>query len=73
LSLRQKAIELKNFRAARDNAKWKAALDKLRQVSQTSENVMPTVIEAVRAKATVGEVCDVWREIYGEYRPKEFV
>ncbi|MFZ2444752.1 MAG: methylmalonyl-CoA mutase family protein [Syntrophobacteraceae bacterium] len=69
----QKAIELKNFRAARDNAKWKAALDKLRQVSQTSENVMPAVIEAVRAKATVGEVCDVWREIYGEYRPKEFV
>jgi len=69
----QKAIELKKFRAERDNAKWKAALDKLRQVSQTGENVMPTVVEAVKAKATVGEICDVWRSIYGEYRPKEFV
>jgi len=27
----------------------------------------------VKAKATVGEVCDVWRELFGEYRPKEFV
>jgi methylmalonyl-CoA mutase N-terminal domain/subunit len=34
---------------------------------------MPYVIEAVKAKATVGEVCDVWREVFGEYRPKEFV
>jgi methylmalonyl-CoA mutase N-terminal domain/subunit len=68
-----KAIELKKFRAARDQAKWKAALDKLRAVSKTDENVMPAVIEAVKAKATLGEVCDVWREVFGEYRPKEFV
>lgn len=69
----EKTAELKKFRAARDQAKWKAALDKLRQVSQTDENVIPYVIEAVKAKATVGEVCDVWRDVYGEYRPKEFV
>jgi len=31
------------------------------------------VIAAVKAMATVGEICDVWREIFGEYRPKEFV
>ncbi|MGO9311915.1 MAG: methylmalonyl-CoA mutase [Syntrophobacteraceae bacterium] len=68
-----KAAELKKYRAERDQAKWKAALDKLREVSKTDENVMPYVIEAVKAKATVGEVCDVWRGIYGEYRPKEFV
>lgn len=68
-----KTAELKEFRAKRDNAKWKAALDKLREVSKTDENVMPYVIEAVKAKATVGEVCNVWREVYGEYRPKEFV
>jgi methylmalonyl-CoA mutase N-terminal domain/subunit len=69
----EKAKELKKFRAERDQAKWKAALDKLREVSKTDENVMPYVIEAVRAKATVGEVCDVWRDVYGQYRPKEFV
>ena len=69
----KKTVELKKYRVERDQAKWKAALDKLRQVSQTDENVIPYVIEAVKAKATVGEVCNVWREVYGEYRPKEFV
>ena len=68
-----KAVELKKFRAERDQAKWKAALDKLAAVSKTSENVMPAVIEAVKAKATVGEICNVWREIFTVYRPKEFV
>jgi methylmalonyl-CoA mutase N-terminal domain/subunit len=48
-------------------------LDRLDEVSRTDENVMPAVIEAVKARATVGEVCDVWRKIWGEYRPKEFV
>jgi methylmalonyl-CoA mutase N-terminal domain/subunit len=65
--------KLKKLRAERDQAKWKAALDRLKKVSQTDENVMPAVIEAVKAKATVGEICDVWRDIYGQYRPKEFV
>jgi methylmalonyl-CoA mutase N-terminal domain/subunit len=68
-----KTAELKKYRAERDQAKWKAALDKLSQVSRTDENVMPYVVEAVKAKATVGEICNVWREVYGEYRPKEFV
>ena len=68
-----KTAELKKYRAQRDQAKWKAALDKLSQVSKTDENVMPYVVEAVKAKATVGEICNVWREVYGEYRPKEFV
>ncbi|GLI34252.1 acyl-CoA mutase large subunit family protein [Desulforhabdus amnigena] len=65
--------KLKKLRAERDQAKWKAALDNLRKVSETDENVMPAVIEAVKAKATVGEICDVWRDIFGQYRPKEYV
>ena len=69
----EKAVELKQWRAKRDNAAWKKALDKLREVSKTDTNVMPTVIEAVKAGATVGEVCDVWREVFGQYRPKEFI
>ncbi|MFP5211991.1 MAG: methylmalonyl-CoA mutase family protein, partial [Acidobacteriota bacterium] len=67
------AVKLKKLRAERDNNKWQAALDNLRKVSETSENVLPAVIEAVKAKATVGEVCDVWRKLFGEYRPKEYV
>jgi methylmalonyl-CoA mutase N-terminal domain/subunit len=65
--------KLKKLRAGRDAAQWKKALDNLRAVSQSSENVMPAVIEAVKAKATIGEICDVWRNIFGEYRPKEYV
>jgi methylmalonyl-CoA mutase N-terminal domain/subunit len=73
---RQREIEtekLEKLRAERDPKSWKAALDRLDEVSRTDENVMPAVIEAVKARATVGEVCDVWRKIWGEYRPKEFV
>jgi methylmalonyl-CoA mutase N-terminal domain/subunit len=73
---KQREIEtekLKKLRAERDQKSWKAALDMLEEVSRTDENVMPAVIEAVKARATVGEVCDVWRNIWGEYRPKEFV
>jgi methylmalonyl-CoA mutase N-terminal domain/subunit len=69
----EKALELKKWRAERDNAAWQKALDKLREVSKTDTNVMPTVIEAVKAGATVGEVCDVWRDVFGQYRPKEFI
>lgn len=67
------AAKLRKLRSERDQVAWKNALDKLREVSKTNENVMPAVIEAVKAKATVGEICDVWREVFGEYRPKEFV
>ncbi len=64
---------LKRLRSERDQERWKKALDNLREVSKSDENVMPAVIEAVKARATVGEICDVWRDVYGEYRPKEFV
>ena len=73
---KQQEIEtdkLKKLRAARDQKVWKRALASLDEVSRTDDNVMPAVIEAVKAKATVGEICDVWRNIWGEYRPKEFV
>ena len=65
--------KLKKLRAERDEKVFRSALSKLDDVSRTDENVMPVVIEAVKARATVGEICDVWRKIWGEYRPKEFV
>lgn len=66
------AKKLRELRAKRDQAKWKRALEHLRKVSLSSENAMPAVIEAVKADATIGEICNVWREIYGEYKPKQF-
>lgn len=66
------AGKLQEMRARRDIGKWEKALEDLRKVSLGNENVMPAVIEAVKADATIGEICNVWREIYGEYTPKQF-
>ena len=65
------AEKLRKMRAARDKKRWEKALENLRKVSEKNENVMSAVIEAVKAEATIGEICDVWREIYGEYKPKQ--
>ncbi len=69
----KESAKLKTLRAERDAATWQKALDHLRTTTEAGKNVMPAVIEAVKAKATVGEICDVWRDIFGQYRPKEFV
>ncbi len=60
---------IKKLKARRDNAKLETILDKLRTVCEKEENVMPVVMEATREGATVGEVCDIYREIYGTWDP----
>jgi methylmalonyl-CoA mutase, N-terminal domain len=55
-------------RAERDEAACQAALARLRDVCATDENVMPAVVGCVEAYATTGEVSDVWRSVFGEYR-----
>lgn len=57
-------------RRTRDAARVHAALERLRAASRTDENVMPYLLEAVRAYATVGEICDVFREEFGEYKER---
>jgi len=59
---------LKEVKASRDNRKVTQALSDLRAASRTDENLMPYVIAAVKEYATEQEICDVWREIFGEYR-----
>jgi len=60
---------LKKLKASRDKSKVAAALQKLENVSRSDDNMMPAVIEAVKAYATVGEVCDVWRNVFGVWPP----
>ncbi|NJE41661.1 methylmalonyl-CoA mutase [Thermococcus sp. GR6] len=69
-SIREKQIErLKKLRSERDNKKVEEALDKLRNAAEKEdENLMPYIIEAHRHLATLGEVTDVLREVWGEYR-----
>ncbi len=54
-------------RAERDAAAVDRALDALRRAASEGTNVMPPILEAVKAYATLGEICDVLRGVYGEY------
>jgi len=60
---------LKAIKRQRDNAKVKEVLEELRRAAERNENLMPTILRAVKAYATVGEICNVLREVYGEYKP----
>jgi methylmalonyl-CoA mutase N-terminal domain/subunit len=59
---------LKRRKARRSRRRLSAALSRLTRAAKLDDYLMPSVIEAVRAEATVGEVCDVFRSVYGEYR-----
>jgi methylmalonyl-CoA mutase N-terminal domain/subunit len=69
--IEKKLIErLKEVKRQRNNVKVKKALDMLRRSAEKeNENLMPHIIRAVREYATLGEICDVLREVFGEYKP----
>ena len=59
---------LKAFRAARDNTAAKQAVDAVRAGAKGTENLMPLILAAVKAHATLGEISDAMRDVFGEYR-----
>ncbi len=59
--------KLAKLKRSRDNDSVKRSLDSLRAAARTTENLMPRILEAVRAYATVGEMCDALRDVWGEY------
>ena len=59
---------LQRVRRERDQTEVRRALANLRRVCAETENTMPAIIEAVRAYATLGEIMDVFRAAFGEYR-----
>jgi methylmalonyl-CoA mutase N-terminal domain/subunit len=63
---KQKLVAL---RAGRDQKAVDSALASLRCAARGTDNLMPPILEAVRAYATLGEICGVLREEFGEYRP----
>ena len=60
---------IEKLKARRDNAKLERLLDKLRDVCEKEENVMPIIMEATKEGATVQEICDVYREVWGLWEP----
>ncbi len=65
---RRQVVELRRVRAERDPAAWNAALRRVAECARGDENLMPALIEAVRAYATVGEISDRLRAAWGEHR-----
>ena len=59
---------LKDVRRKRDNRATKKSLADIKNACKTGANVMPYCIEAVKNLATQQEICDIYREVYGEYR-----
>lgn len=59
---------VKKTKAKRDKDKLVAALNKIRSDAKADKNLMPSILEAVKAYASVGEICDIFREVYGVYR-----
>ena len=67
-SVRHRQIErLEHVRATRDKGAVAKALDKVRKAAQNGDNTMPFTVEAVRAYATLGEICSALRDVYGVY------
>lgn len=59
---------LERIRKDRDKKKHEEAMDRLMRVAEGDENVMPAIMQAVHADATLGEVTGVFREVFGEYK-----
>lgn len=58
---------LSKLRANRDGTKYQAALDELTECAKTSKNLMPALIEAAKAGATLGEICETLKAVYGTW------
>ena len=59
---------LRRVRRQRSAAGVSASLHKLDRAARGTENLMPPILDAVRQYATLGEICDVLRGVFGEYR-----
>lgn len=62
--------KIKKLKTDRDNSKVNSSLEKLRQSAESKDNLMPTIIDCVKSYVTLGEICSVLREVFGEYKEK---
>jgi methylmalonyl-CoA mutase N-terminal domain/subunit len=60
--------KLEALRRRRDNGQVRRALDSLRRAASGSENTMPHIIQAVVSYATLGEICDALRDVFGTWQ-----
>lgn len=65
--MESQVAQLNQLKAERDNIAVDSAIEKLKKCAQGSDNLMPPIMEAVKCYATLGEICDTLREVFGEY------
>ncbi len=65
---RDQVARLSDLRKARDSFKMAGSLQALQEAASTQENLMPYLIDAVKAQATLGEICAALKEVFGTYR-----
>jgi methylmalonyl-CoA mutase N-terminal domain/subunit len=65
---KEQVARLQKLKRERNNRKVKEPLEKLHYAADKNENLMPTIIEAVKAYVTIGEITEVLRKVYGEYK-----
>ena len=71
-TLRKQRERLATLKETRDNVKVQAILGEVERVAETEANLVPVIVEAVKHYATLGEVCNVFRRVFGEYRENSF-
>jgi methylmalonyl-CoA mutase N-terminal domain/subunit len=68
-ALEPKQVErLRSLRARRNPETWQAAIRAVEDTARFGENLMPRILAAVEANATVGEISDAMRRVFGEYK-----
>jgi methylmalonyl-CoA mutase N-terminal domain/subunit len=65
---RQQIARVRAVRAGRSATEWQAAIDRVTQAARDGNNLVPPIIAAVDARATVGEIADAMRHVFGEYK-----
>ena len=68
---RQQAERLRKLRSERDGEAVRTALERLERAARGSDNLLPYILDAVRVYATLGEICNVLRGVFGEYQPRD--
>ncbi|MBO8181922.1 MAG: methylmalonyl-CoA mutase family protein [Archaeoglobus sp.] len=66
--VRKQIERLKKFKESRDKKKVEEALEKLKKAAEGEDNLVPYILECIKARATLGETTDVLREVFGEYQ-----
>lgn len=70
---REQVSSVKRLKRERNRKRWEKTLGDLRETAKSHENIMPAILSSVRAYATVGEICNVLKEVFGEYKEPNII